>query len=629
MPTVRTLVDPSEFASLTLEFVEEPRNTIRGEQGQPSGADGGGPAVSTGGAAAVDALAALGVDGGLSLGETIGVGGMGVVRLGRQASIGREVAVKTLRSDRSRPGHRLLLLREAWITGRLEHPNIVPVHDVRLDADGAPQVVLKKVDGEVWLDLLYDRARLSAHTGKRDALAWHVRTLAAVCNAVEFAHSQGIIHRDIKPENVMIGAFGEVSLLDWGIAASLRPDPSGQLHVHRAGEPLSGTPAYMSPEMLGRQLQSEATDVYLLGAVLFEILAGKPPHHGPTVEAMLEAIGRGPTRPEGPTELVDLSMRAMSREESDRPSVSEFREGLSRFLERRALDGVVASALDQLQRLREAVRREDATAVAALFSACSFAFGHALQVWPEHSRARAGRDESLCVMARWALDRGELELAVHHLSQAEQAEPALVAEVAEGQSAAAEEAAATAALLSAYDLNVGKSSRAFMAMIFGLLGVTMPVAMVLIWGPPSYAVFAASSVGLILASLVYGVLKREVIAASHLNRRFFAIIVGVPSVQLLVDLGGWLRGWPPHEAHAVLLILLLMTNLAIAILLEWRLIFGVAVTGPLWLASAIWPETIYMLIPVATAGAIIIGLLAFRDQINTSGPERFNPAGRP
>ncbi len=234
--------------------------------------------ASSGGMAALDALRKIGasLDGKIELHTTLGEGGMGVVHLATQATMGRHVAVKTLRAGAGDLDATLRILREAWITGALEHPNVVPVYDVGVDASGAPIIVMKRIAGSAWCDLIADTGEIAKRFSVGDPFEWNLRILASVCNAVHFAHSRGILHRDLKPENVMVGAFGEVYVLDWGIAVSMDDDPSGRLPLASQATEIAGTPCYMAPEMLlgDPTALSPRTDVYLLGAIFYEIFAG-------------------------------------------------------------------------------------------------------------------------------------------------------------------------------------------------------------------------------------------------------------------------------------------------------------------------------------------------------------------
>jgi len=159
--------------------------------------------------------------------------------------------------------------------------------------------------------------------GAADLLTWNLGILLHVLNALRFAHKLGILHRDLKPGNVMIGDFGEVYLLDWGIAVSLRDDGTGRFPLASAASTLAGTPAYLAPEMLGRAggpPLSERTDVYLVGAVLHEIIAGHPPHRGNNSLAVITSVLA--SRPElpasAPPELARICTRAMHAEPEQR-----------------------------------------------------------------------------------------------------------------------------------------------------------------------------------------------------------------------------------------------------------------------------------------------------------------------
>ena len=265
---------------------------------------------------------------------------MGIVRSGTQIALDRQVAIKTLRADHRTGGESLKLLQEAWVTGSLEHPNIVPIYDLGLDDTGAPVIVLKRIAGTDWARLLGDGAEVKQRFAAHDLLEWNLRVLLQVARAIELAHSRGILHRDIKPENIMVGELGEVYVLDWGIAVSLRPD---EHRLPRAADALAiaGTPAYMAPEMLGGQALSPRTDVYLLGATLHEILTGRPPHLGATLAETLENVRLSAplalALALGPAELVAVVQKAMAADPAARfGGVAELRAAVEAFLEHRS-----------------------------------------------------------------------------------------------------------------------------------------------------------------------------------------------------------------------------------------------------------------------------------------------------
>jgi serine/threonine protein kinase len=203
---------------------------------------------------------------------TIGRGGMGTVYLVHDRDLDREVALKVVDGDLADRA-----LQEARILARLEHPGIVPVHDVGRLPDGRVFYAMKKVRGQ----------RLDEHVSALD-LSEKLRILGRLCEAVAFAHAHGVIHRDLKPENVMVGPFGEVLVMDWGVAKSALtprpPLPSPSLPAPGEGEKgrtahgtVLGTPGYMAPEQERGEVEAidERTDVWALGAVLSSLFQGE------------------------------------------------------------------------------------------------------------------------------------------------------------------------------------------------------------------------------------------------------------------------------------------------------------------------------------------------------------------
>ena len=216
------------------------------------------------------------------LGALLGQGGMGEVLSARDRQIGREVAVKRIRAADPSAEQLSRFVREALLQGRLEHPAVVPVHDLAVDAEGHPFFVMKRLTGVVLSEIL-KTAAADDHAKRRRLL----RAFAEVCLAVEFAHSKGIVHRDLKPANIMLGDFGEVYVLDWGIARMIIDDdevmrPSQRGLELTTGETSAGTvlgtPAYMAPEQLAGEAVGPPADIYALGCILFEIVAGVPLH---------------------------------------------------------------------------------------------------------------------------------------------------------------------------------------------------------------------------------------------------------------------------------------------------------------------------------------------------------------
>jgi eukaryotic-like serine/threonine-protein kinase len=190
--------------------------------------------------------------------KELGRGGMGTVYLAEDRELDRQVAIKVLNTPGATDGLRERMIREAQIIARLEHPGIVPVHDVGTLPDGRIFYAMKFVRG----------SRLDEYAAQDASLRERLRKFQAVCDAVAFAHAHGVIHRDLKPQNIMIGSFGEVLVMDWGVA-KIREDPCKSAVFNTSDGTVIGTRTYMSPEQARGEIEiDERTDVYSLGAVL-------------------------------------------------------------------------------------------------------------------------------------------------------------------------------------------------------------------------------------------------------------------------------------------------------------------------------------------------------------------------
>jgi tetratricopeptide (TPR) repeat protein len=203
---------------------------------------------------------------------TLGQGATSAVLLAHDRDFDRDVAIKYLAPVGGAPAAGpLRFLREARVTARLEHPNIVPVHDLGQSADGGLYMVMRRLSGRSLGDRI--RAALADGRGEVEPPSTIVTLFLKLCDALAYAHSKGVLHRDIKPDNIMLGEFGEVVLVDWGTATDHGEDGSGGV------KSLVGTPAYMSPEQARGEPIGPAGDVYCLGASLFHALILRHPLH--------------------------------------------------------------------------------------------------------------------------------------------------------------------------------------------------------------------------------------------------------------------------------------------------------------------------------------------------------------
>jgi serine/threonine-protein kinase len=288
----------------------------------------------------------------------VGHGGMGTVRRALDRRLLRRVAIKVCDATNDAEERRRFV-EEAQVMAQLDHPNIVPVHDLEPGApDRPPCFVMKLVEGRTLGALLAERQEPPVAGPELDEL---LRVFGKVCEAVSFAHSRGIVHRDLNPTNVMVGTYGQVYVMDWGLALSGsagRPVAATAAVAERSGT-FGGTPAYLAPEQAEGRVHAidERTDVFGLGGILYQLLTLRPPHGDGTVDDVLEraragrvpapdAVAGGRRLPPG---LCTIAMRALAPDPSDRHqsvealrvAVEEFRRGGGWFATVRFAPGTV------------------------------------------------------------------------------------------------------------------------------------------------------------------------------------------------------------------------------------------------------------------------------------------------
>ncbi len=328
--------------------------------------------------------------------DLLGEGGMGVVYAARQGSIDRTVAIKMLKGDAVHDDRlRGKFLVEAVVTGDLEHPNIVPIYDLGENEAGALFYSMKRVVGTPWDDVI-----------KSKSLAENIEILMKVADAIAFAHSRGVVHRDLKPENVMLGGFGEVLVMDWGLALT---------EDNRATSGMGGTPAYMAPEMAGGPMRDvgPGSDIYLLGAILYEIVTGGlRPHTGKTVMDCLKAAADNVIQPTDKSgELVNIALKAMATKIADRyPTVGELQAAIRDYQSH-------SESIVLATRAEEELAAAEQSADYQMYSRSLFAFQEAVALWPGNEQARSGVDEVKLKYAATALDKADYDLGASLLDR--------------------------------------------------------------------------------------------------------------------------------------------------------------------------------------------------------------------
>ena len=251
------------------------------------------------------------------IGAVVARGGMGAILDAREAAIERRVAMKVM-LDTNDAGDIARFIAEAKVTGQLEHPNIVPVHELGVDENGQPFYTMQMVRGITLKKVLELLADGVAETVKKFPLSALLTVFQKVCDAIAFAHSRGVIHRDLKPENLMLGDFGSVLVMDWGLAKIIGKQdrtgaaPSMRSSIHLAGSgaassalgstqagTIMGTPQYMPPEQARGEIETldQRADIYSLGAILYHILTLRPPVSGADAMEVIAKVARGEIEP--------------------------------------------------------------------------------------------------------------------------------------------------------------------------------------------------------------------------------------------------------------------------------------------------------------------------------------------
>lgn len=388
---------------------------------------------------------------GYELLDEIGRGGMGVVYRARDISLTRDVAVKLL-STRYSAGSLAAqrFLGEARITGQLQHPAIPAVHQVGTLADGRPFLAMKLIKGSTLETILNHRTDLSAERGRMLAI------FEALCQAVGYAHAHQVIHRDLKPANVMVGAYGEVQVMDWGLAKILGEESAASedalgaeqtrafTEIHstpEAGSPtqpgsIVGTPAYIPPEQALGEIDkvNARSDVFGLGAILAVILTGKPPYVGDTSESVRVRAARGKLdecfarldSTGAEPELVALCKKCLAFDPADRPvdagAVVAAVAGLRAAADERARRAELQRAQSQIKFAEERKRRRITAALASALLALVVVGGLAMALW-WYERSTAIREAEAALVeaashrdaGRWSDARVALERAVVRL----------------------------------------------------------------------------------------------------------------------------------------------------------------------------------------------------------------------
>jgi len=317
--------------------------------------------------------------------ELLGTGGMAAVHRARHVVLDRDVAIKrALHPDQ--PGALGGLIREAAIGARLQHPNIVPVHFVGETATGETVVVMREIRGRSWTELAAEQPASDGF------LARHLEIFSTLCRAVAYAHDAGFVHRDLKPDNVRVGPFGEVYLLDWGIAVHVDDEQP---------QPPAGTPGFMAPEVARGAPPDARIDVYGLAATLVAALTAAPPPTG--------ADGGLLAPPGVPASLAEILCRAGAADPALRtPSAEALRTEVAGWQEEQTALQLLRTADAQRQALDST---EGLHELREAFAVARFAYDQVLDLRPGLAEALAGRAACYDLVIRGELAHGQADAA--------------------------------------------------------------------------------------------------------------------------------------------------------------------------------------------------------------------------
>lgn len=517
----------------------------------------------------------------------LGEGGMGLVHAAHDPVLSRSVAIKRPKPD---AGGRAAsaLLAEARTLAALDHPNVVPVHSLGCDADGAPILVMKRVTGRRWSDLLAEKADLD-----RD-----LQIVLEVADAVRYAHARGILHRDVKPDNVMVGEFGEVYLMDWGCACHLDDAVTNEI---------VGTPSFMAPEMLavGSRIVP-ATDVFLLGATLHHALTGASRHAGQSIREVLANAWTSPPAeydPNIPIELGQIVNRACAPRAEDRPaSVEAFANELRTFLSHRSAIGMAQRAHALLAELERLLASGNPRAD-AVFAECRFGFRGALSTWPECREASAGLARACATYIPHKLESGEVGAAEALLAELAPMDAqrwrAKLAETRDLRSRMEQEFQGT-------DLALAARERRNASALLGVFATLSVLGVA--FGKPPDQITPVDTVWLGISSIAFlalGMLPfRKRLFANRASRSIMFTFVIAWLGSLFNRVLGWLADTPVPETLRTDMVLFTTANVMVALTTDRNFAFG---SLPFICAAAcivVWPALAAAIFPAA----VIVGL---------------------
>ena len=510
--------------------------------------------------------------------EVLGEGGMGIVYSAVQASMGREVALKELKPNRTEVHFRRALLQEAWIVGLLEHPNILPVYTIEKNKDGFPSILMKKIEGKTWAYYLEHPKEAQETFEYSDFISWNIEIVLQVCNAISYAHDIGFLHRDLKPENIMIGDYGVVFVLDWGLSVALDDRHSSWLPRAKDIQLVAGSPAYMAPEMAdveGAGL-SAVTDIYLLGAMMYEVITGTPPHGGESLPEILASIQSfTPTYPtDSCTRFQEIISDCLHLDPLDRYScVDDLQRDLQKYRTYRNFIPVLSAMNESLYAIHQLVLTQGSRGeLYEHFFSARFAFRqlHKQGLLREENRQKFKK--VAIEMARWELREHNPETSEILLEPWGEIDASFLQEIDAEKEHQRQEKVRIERLGIARSKTIGIRTRMFVTLLSIITWTLLPAWVLVFDIDITFDLLHKHTLLSLVIFVAIGIWARHSISSTEQNRQVYAILLCEPLFHGFSDLTYQLLGYDSEQVWAMRFMVWLAMIASYSVLLEARMI---------------------------------------------------------